>query len=161
MKLLFCSLLAVSAFAQKPTNAALMIPQNAPELDYVAVANPLPLPAGVTIGAPASVGFDSKGYMLLLNRGPQAFVEFEPNGQFCGLMGEGLLHPADGRGIEKGGTVGVRARAVKNDGMVRTASTEEGCPAAAGTCLTVRRTGSFTHRRTTRVASAIRIPALM
>ena len=101
MKLIVCSLLAVSALAQKPTNPALLIPQNAPALDYVAVADPLPLPAGVTIGAPASVGFDSKGYILLLNRGPQAFAEFDPHGKFIRLFGEGLLTRAHGLRIDK------------------------------------------------------------
>jgi DNA-binding beta-propeller fold protein YncE len=101
MKLIVCSLLAVSAFAQKPTNPALMIPQNAPALDYVAVADPLPLPAGVTIGAPASVGFDSKGFMLLLNRGPQAFAEFDAHGKFIRLFGDGLLNRAHGLRIDK------------------------------------------------------------
>jgi len=101
MKLIVCSLLAVSAFAQRPTNPALMVPQNAPELDYVAVADPLPLPAGVTIGAPANIGFDSKGYMLLLNRGPEAFAEFDPHGKFIRLFGDGLLNRAHGLRIDK------------------------------------------------------------
>ena len=45
---LCCSAAAVAA--QRPTNPALMEPQKAPELDYVAVADPLPLPAGMNDG---------------------------------------------------------------------------------------------------------------
>ena len=40
-----------SLLAQRPTNPALMEPQKAPEMDYAAVADPLPLPAGMTMGA--------------------------------------------------------------------------------------------------------------
>jgi DNA-binding beta-propeller fold protein YncE len=101
VRLILFLLLGVSAFAQKPTNPALMIPQNAPELDYAAVADPLPLPPGVTIGAPAAVGFDSKGYMLLLNRGPQAFAEFDASGKFIRMFGDGLLVRAHGLRIDK------------------------------------------------------------
>jgi len=43
------------AFAQKPSNPALLVPQAAPELDYVAVPNPLPLPEGIKIGAPSAI----------------------------------------------------------------------------------------------------------
>ena len=42
------SLLACcAAFAQRPSDPALMVPQTAPELDYLAVANPLPVPEGM------------------------------------------------------------------------------------------------------------------
>ena len=51
-----------------------MEPQNAPALDYVAVADPLPLPAGMNMGAAASVAFDSKGHLFVLYRGTQALV---------------------------------------------------------------------------------------
>jgi hypothetical protein len=36
--------------------SALLIPQTAPRLDYVAVPNPLTLPAGTTMGASRSFG---------------------------------------------------------------------------------------------------------
>jgi len=84
-----------------------MIPQNAPALDYVAVADPLPLPAGITIGAPAGVGFTSKGHILLLNRGPQAFAEFDADGKFLRLFGDGLLTRAHGLRIDKADNIWV------------------------------------------------------
>ena len=43
-------------FAQRPSDPALLIPQVAPELDYVAVAEPFTFPAGTALaGAAASV----------------------------------------------------------------------------------------------------------
>lgn len=80
----------VALFAQRPTNPALMEPQKAPEMDYVAVADPLPLPAGLNMGAPASVAFDAKGNLFVLYRGAQAFAEFDANGKFVRAFGEGF-----------------------------------------------------------------------
>jgi len=107
MKLILCSLLAVSAFAQRPTNPALLIPQDAPLLDMVVVADPLPLPAGVTMGAQASVAFDSKGHIFVLNRGPQALAEFDAHGKFIRLFGDGLLKRAHGLVIDKADNIWV------------------------------------------------------
>jgi hypothetical protein len=64
-------LLGCSLFAQRPSDPALLVPQNAPPLDYMAVPDPVTLPAGVTMGPPASAAFDSKGHLWVLNRGPQ------------------------------------------------------------------------------------------
>jgi sugar lactone lactonase YvrE len=83
-------LAATSAFAQRPSNPALLIPQNAPDLDYTPIADPFTLPAGTTMGAPASVAFDSKGHLWVLNRGPVALMEFEPDGKFIRSFGEGF-----------------------------------------------------------------------
>ncbi len=101
MRLLLCSLLAVSAFAQRPTNPALLIPQDAPLLDMEVVANPLVLPAGRSMGAQASVAFDSQHHIFILNRGPQALAEFDAQGQFIRLFGDGLLKRAHGLIIDK------------------------------------------------------------
>src|SRR5580693_4565437 len=86
--------------AQRPTNPALMEPQKAPEMDYAAVAEPLPLPAGMTMGASASVAFDSKGHLYVLNRGPQPLVEFDENGKFLRAFGEGLFRRTHGLRID-------------------------------------------------------------
>jgi sugar lactone lactonase YvrE len=83
------SVASLVCFAQKPTNPALLVPQDAPVLDYVAVANPLPLPEGTTMGASADVTFDSKGHLWVLARGPLAFFEFDENGKFIRAFGEG------------------------------------------------------------------------
>jgi streptogramin lyase len=90
-----------SAFAQRPSNPALMVPQNAPELDYMAVDDPIALPAGTTIGAPASVAFDSKGHMFILNRGPQPLMEFDANRKFIRTVGELTMTRAHGMRIDR------------------------------------------------------------
>jgi hypothetical protein len=78
------------AFAQPPSDPTLLIPQAAPELDYIAVSNTFDLPEGVTMGAPASVAFDSKGHLFVLNRGPQPLMEFDENQKFIRAFGEPL-----------------------------------------------------------------------
>jgi NHL repeat len=83
-------LISVLAWAQRPTNPALLIPQNAPELDYLPVANPVTLPSGVMPGSPASVAFDSKGHMFVFYRGAQPLIEFEADGKFIRGVGDGL-----------------------------------------------------------------------
>src|SRR5580658_1009285 len=100
-------LFVTAALAQRPTNPALMEPQKAPELDYVAVADPLPLPAGMTIGASASVAFDSKGHLFVLNRGMQPLVEFDENGKFIRAFGEGLFRRTHGLRIDREGNIWV------------------------------------------------------
>jgi len=94
-------------FAQRPTNPALMEPQKAPEMDYVAVSNPLPLPAGSNMGAPASVAFDAKGNLFVLYRGMQAFAEFDANGKFVRAFGDGLFRRTHGLTIDRDGNLWV------------------------------------------------------
>lgn len=94
-------LLTGAAFAQRPSDPALLIPQTGPALDYVAVADPLPLPAGVTMGASASVAFDSKGNLYVLNRGPQPLMEFDANGKFMRAFGDGLIKRSHGIKLDK------------------------------------------------------------
>ncbi|MEP6962804.1 MAG: hypothetical protein ABI995_12050 [Acidobacteriota bacterium] len=77
--------------AQKPSNPALLIPQEGPPLDYVWVANPLTIPAGVTLGLPGNVTFDKKGHLWVLNRGMAPVSEFDENGKFIRAFGEGLF----------------------------------------------------------------------
>jgi sugar lactone lactonase YvrE len=93
------------AVAQRPTNPALLIPQEAPLLDYVAVANPLPVPDGVVTGASSSVAFDSKGHLFVLSRGAAAITEFDENGKFIRAFGEGLFVRSHGLRIDKDGNL--------------------------------------------------------
>lgn len=79
-----------SAFAQPPSDPALLIPQAAPGLDYVAVPNTFDLPSGTTMGAPASVAFDSRQHLFVLNRGPQPVMEFDLDQKFVRAFGEPL-----------------------------------------------------------------------
>ena len=94
-----------SAFAQRPSDPALLVPQTAPALDYVAVANPLPVPAGTNMGAAASVAFDSKGHLYVLSRGAQPLTEFDANGTFIRSFGDGLFTRSHGFRIDKDGNL--------------------------------------------------------
>lgn len=79
-----------SAAAQRPSDPSLLVPQTAPELDYVAVPGFLKLPPGTTMGAPASVAFDPSGHMWVLTRGAQPLFEFDTGGAFVRAFGEDL-----------------------------------------------------------------------
>jgi sugar lactone lactonase YvrE len=94
-------LTANALFAQRPSDPALLVPQNAPALDYMAVPDPVALPAGTTMGPPASVAFDSKGHLWVLNRGPMPLVEFDANGKFIRAFGEGLFTRTHGLRIDR------------------------------------------------------------
>jgi DNA-binding beta-propeller fold protein YncE len=99
-------MLAVShpAFSQRPSDPALLVPQQAPPLEYAAVANPLTLPAGTTMGAAASLAFDSNGHVLVLNRGPRPFVEFDADGRFIRIFGDAFTR-AHGLRIDGDGNI--------------------------------------------------------
>jgi DNA-binding beta-propeller fold protein YncE len=103
----FALLACAPAFAQRPSDPALLLPQNAPELDYVAVADPLTFPAGTTMGAAASVAFDSKGHLWVLNRGTQPLVEFDATGKFIRAFGEGLFTRTHGLRFDRDGNIWV------------------------------------------------------
>ncbi len=90
-----------AAFAQRPSNPALLVPEEAPELNYVSVENPLPLPDGVKMGAPAATAFDSKGHLWVLARGATAFYEFDENGKYLRSFGDGLFVRSHGLSIDK------------------------------------------------------------
>src|SRR4051794_3334934 len=91
---------AVPALAQRPSDPALLVPQTAPALDYVAAAEPLTLPAGMTMGASAAVAFDARGHLFVLNRGAQPIVEFDGAGRFVRAFGEGLFTRAHGLRVD-------------------------------------------------------------
>jgi DNA-binding beta-propeller fold protein YncE len=94
-----------SVFAQRPSDPALLVPQAAPELDYVAVANPLTIPAGMVTGAPSSVAFDKGGHLWVLYRGAQAFAEFDADGKFIRAFGEGLFTRPHGLKFDSSGNM--------------------------------------------------------
>jgi DNA-binding beta-propeller fold protein YncE len=94
-----------AASAQRPSDPALLVPQTAPALDYVAVANPMPVPAGTNMGAAASVAFDSKGHLFVLSRGAQPLTEFDADGKFIRSFGEGLFTRSHGLRIDAAGNL--------------------------------------------------------
>src|SRR4051812_6865077 len=86
--LLVLGVLAAPAWAQRPSDPALLVPQQAPELDMTAILDPLPIPAGKTMGAPAAVAFDARGHLYVLTRGDQAFWEYDDKGAFVRTFGD-------------------------------------------------------------------------
>jgi DNA-binding beta-propeller fold protein YncE len=98
-------LLGTAVAAQRPSDPALLVPQVAPELDYVAVPMPVSPPAGTTMGAPASVAFDAKGHLFVLTRGPHALFEFDDHGAFIRAFGDGLFMRSHGLRIDREGNL--------------------------------------------------------
>jgi sugar lactone lactonase YvrE len=96
---------AVTLLAQRPSNPALLVPQEAPLLDYVAVPNPLPVPDAAAMGASSDVAFDAKGHLYVLSRGTQPLTEFDENGKFIRAFGEGLFTRSHGIRIDKDGNI--------------------------------------------------------
>ena len=93
----------VPALAQPPSDPALLIPQAAPLLDYVAVADPVSLPPGVTMGATAAVAVDPRGHLVVLARGNPALFEFEADGTFVRSFGSDLFTRTHGLHIDAEG----------------------------------------------------------
>jgi sugar lactone lactonase YvrE len=96
---------AVSLLAQRPSNPALLVPQEAPLLDYVAVPNPLPVPDAAAMGASSDVAFDSKGHLYVLSRGAKPLTEFDENGKFVRAFGDGLFTRSHGIRIDQDGNI--------------------------------------------------------
>ena len=84
-------LAAAPALSQRPADPALLLPQEAPGLDYVAIREPLRVPAGTTLGRSSAVAIDSKGHLLVLNRGPEPLMEFDRDGEFVRAFGRDLF----------------------------------------------------------------------
>jgi sugar lactone lactonase YvrE len=95
----------LSLSAQRPSDPALLVPQEAPPLGYVAVANPLPVPPGTNIGAPAAVAFGPNGHVFVLSRGAQPLTEFDANGKFIRSFGDGLFTRSHGLRIDTDGNI--------------------------------------------------------
>lgn len=91
--------------AQRPSDPALLVPQVAPALNYVAVPDAVSLPPGVTMGASASAAFDAAGHLFVLTRGAQAFFEFEPDGTMIRSFGGSMFTRAHGLKIDAAGNL--------------------------------------------------------
>jgi len=98
-------LLAGSVVAQRPSDPALLVPQEAPAMDYVAVPSAVTLPDGVTMGATAAVAFDARGHLWVLTRGAVAFFEFDERGAYVRSFGEKLFTRAHGLRIDREGNL--------------------------------------------------------
>jgi DNA-binding beta-propeller fold protein YncE len=98
-------MLSIPAFAQRPSDPALLVPQQAPELDMKPVADAFAVPAGVTMGAPASVTFLPNRHVLVLTRGQQAFFEFDEKGAYVRSFGDRLFTRAHGIRLDRDGNI--------------------------------------------------------
>src|SRR4029453_10169187 len=91
--------------AQRPSDEALLVPESAPELDYVVAPTPVTLPAGITMGAAASVAFDANGHLFVLTRGDKTFFEFDRDGTFIRAFGDKLFTRSHGLRIDREGNL--------------------------------------------------------
>ena len=98
-------LVGASAFAQRPSDPALLVPETAPELDYVAAPQAVTVPPEMKMGAAAAVAFDRRGHVYVLTRGAQAFFEFDENGAFVRAFGEGMFTRSHGLRIDRDGNL--------------------------------------------------------
>jgi sugar lactone lactonase YvrE len=92
-----------SALAQRPS-----IPPQAirgPELRVAAIAqaDAIAWPADIEEGQVASVAIDERGHVFVLNRGPQALLEFDDRGKFVRAFAEGLFDRAHSVTIDSDG----------------------------------------------------------
>jgi DNA-binding beta-propeller fold protein YncE len=90
-----------AAFAQRPSDPALLAPANAPALDYAVAPKAVDVPAGLEMGPPASAAFDSKGHLFVLTRGDRAFFEFDRSGAFVRAFGDHLFTRSHGLHIDR------------------------------------------------------------
>ena len=102
---IFVVLLGASVLAQRPSDPALLVPETAPDLDYVVAPTAVTLPAGVTMGAAASVAFDANGHLFVLTRGDKTFYEFNPDGSFVRSFGDKLFTRSHGLRIDRDGNL--------------------------------------------------------
>ena len=103
--LLTVLLLAGSVAAQRPSDPALLVPQDAPAMDYVAVPSAVTLPDGVSMGAAAAVAFDARGHLWVLTRGAVAFFEFDEKGSYIRSFGDKQFTRAHGLRIDRDGNL--------------------------------------------------------
>jgi sugar lactone lactonase YvrE len=99
------TLLSASVLAQRPTDPALLVPETAPELDYVVAPAAVTLPAGKDMGATASVAFDKDGHLWVLSRGEQAFFEFSADGTYIKSFGDKIFTRSHGLRIDRQGNL--------------------------------------------------------
>jgi len=98
-------LVSATASAQRPSDPALLVPQEAPAMDYAAVPSAVTLPEGVMMGPTAAVAFDAAGHLWVLTRGPVAFFEFDEKGGYLRSFGDKLFTRAHGLRIDREGNL--------------------------------------------------------
>ncbi len=72
-----------------------------PDLGYQVVPDFLRLPPGANFGEVTAVELNSKGHIIVFNRGPRQIMEFAGNGDFIRSLGEGLFSMAHGLRVDE------------------------------------------------------------
>ena len=93
------------AAAQRPSDPALLVPQQAPASSTTSSPTTrCPCPKGRRWGRRRAVAFDKrKGHLIVLTRGTQAFFEFDDNGRYVRSFGDALFTRAHGLRIDGDG----------------------------------------------------------
>lgn len=81
--------------------------EDAPDLGYRAVEHGLKIPTEVEMGAPSSVVWTSQNRLLVFNRGPNPFMEFDANGNFLRSWGQGEYRRPHGMRLDPDGNIWV------------------------------------------------------
>lgn len=89
-----------AAVAQPPRDPALLVPEQAPLLNYTPVPDPLTVPEGLEMGASSDVAFDSNGHLYVLTRGASPVMEFDDSGRLVRSFGDGLFTRTHGLYID-------------------------------------------------------------
>ena len=103
--IVFAALATATISAQRPTDPALLAPQEAPPLDYVVAPSAVTLPQGVTMNATAAAAFDRAGNLIVLTRSMEAFYEFDANGTFVRSYGGNMFTRAHGIKVDAQGNI--------------------------------------------------------
>ena len=103
MRLIIALLIqAVSGVLSGPDPAQM---EKAPDLGYRAVSAGLSLPEGMKMGASSSVAVDSRGHLVVFNRGDHPLMEFDPSGTLVRAFGEGQFVRPHGMRIDPEGNI--------------------------------------------------------
>jgi DNA-binding beta-propeller fold protein YncE len=89
-------LVSTIALSQRPSDPALLVPQQGPALNLTPVPNPLSFPEGVVMGFPGDIAIDARGHLWVISRPAanatvQPVVEFDENGKYLRSFGQGLF----------------------------------------------------------------------
>ena len=103
MRLIIALLIqAVSGVLSGPDPAQM---EKAPDLGYRAVPAGLSVPEGMKMGASSSVAIDSRGHLVVFNRGDHPLMEFDPSGALVRAFGEGQYIRPHGMRIDPEGNI--------------------------------------------------------
>ncbi len=98
-------LLSTSVLAQRPSDPALLVPEAAPELDYVVAPAAVTLPAGKDMGATASVAFDKDGHFGCFRGANRPFSNSTPTAPYIQSFGDKIFTRSHGLRIDRQGNL--------------------------------------------------------